>query len=155
MQGREGVGKHVIRNAPALGNPFALVECPVDAEVDSALAVFLFGFRERIKAARLERPHDAVGTLRHTIVLVRNERELNIVVTEKFSQDLKESAPKTGMAFDAVVAINRGYRSYTGIAPAPKDTSMDAAVAQAAHDTLSALFRSYLTLSVVICIEDP
>ena len=43
MQGREGVGKDVIRNAPALGNPFALVECPVDAEVDSALAVFLFG----------------------------------------------------------------------------------------------------------------
>ena len=44
--------------------------------------------------------------------------------------------------FDAVVAINGGYRSYTSIAPAPKDTSMDAAVAQAAHDTLSALFPS-------------
>src|SRR5215510_2082217 len=44
--------------------------------------------------------------------------------------------------FDAVVAINGGYRSYTGISPAPKDTSTDAAVAQAAHDTLSALFPS-------------
>jgi hypothetical protein len=44
--------------------------------------------------------------------------------------------------FDAVVAVNGGYRSYTGISPAPKDTSMDAAVAQAAHDTLSALFPS-------------
>jgi hypothetical protein len=44
--------------------------------------------------------------------------------------------------FDAVIAITGGYRSYTGISPAPKDTSMDAAVAQAAHDALSALFQS-------------
>jgi hypothetical protein len=44
--------------------------------------------------------------------------------------------------FDAVIAITGGYRSYTGISPAPRDTSMDAAVAQAAHDTLSALFPS-------------
>ena len=44
--------------------------------------------------------------------------------------------------FDAVIAITGGYRSYTGISPAPKDTSMNAAIAQAAHDTLSALFPS-------------
>ena len=44
--------------------------------------------------------------------------------------------------FDAVVAIFGGYRSYTGIPSAPRDTSMNAAVAQAAHDTLSALFPS-------------
>src|SRR5262249_196330 len=44
--------------------------------------------------------------------------------------------------FDAVNAIAGGYRSYTGIPPAPGDTSMDAAVAQAAHDTLCALFPS-------------
>jgi hypothetical protein len=44
--------------------------------------------------------------------------------------------------FDAVIAITGGYQSYTGIAPAPKETSMNAAIAQAAHDTLSALFPS-------------
>ena len=44
--------------------------------------------------------------------------------------------------FDAVIAITGGYRSYTGISPAPKDTSLNAAIAQAAHDTLSALFPS-------------
>ena len=44
--------------------------------------------------------------------------------------------------FDAVVAIAGGYHSYTGISPSPKDTSMNAAIAQAAHDTLSALFPS-------------
>lgn len=41
--------------------------------------------------------------------------------------------------FDAVNAIAGGYQSYTGIAPAP-GASMTAAIAQAAHDTLSALF---------------
>ena len=44
--------------------------------------------------------------------------------------------------FDAVVAIAGGYHSYTGISPSPKDTSMNAAIAQAAHDTLSGLFPS-------------
>ena len=44
--------------------------------------------------------------------------------------------------FDAVIAINGKYRSYTGISPAPKDTSLNAAIAQAAHDTLCALFPS-------------
>ena len=44
--------------------------------------------------------------------------------------------------FDAVNAIHGGYQSYTGLSRAPRDTSLDAAVAQAAHDTLSALFPS-------------
>jgi hypothetical protein len=41
--------------------------------------------------------------------------------------------------FDAVNAIAGGYQSYTGLAPAP-GASMTAAIAQAAHDTLAALF---------------
>ena len=44
--------------------------------------------------------------------------------------------------FDAVNAIDGGYESYTGLPPAAADTSMDAAIAQAAHDTLVALFPS-------------
>ena len=44
--------------------------------------------------------------------------------------------------FDAVNAIAGGYRSYTGLARAPDDASMDAAIAQAAHDTLVALYPS-------------
>ncbi len=42
--------------------------------------------------------------------------------------------------FDAVNAIVGRYRSYSGIDPAPQGTSMDAAIAQAAHDTLCAMF---------------
>jgi PAP2 superfamily protein len=45
--------------------------------------------------------------------------------------------------FDAVNALNRDYHSYTGIgAPQHGDFSMDAAIAQAAHDTLVALYPS-------------
>jgi hypothetical protein len=44
--------------------------------------------------------------------------------------------------FDAVNAIAGGYESYTGLSSARDDTSMDAAIAQAAHDTLVALFPS-------------
>jgi len=44
--------------------------------------------------------------------------------------------------FDAANAIDPKYQSYTDISPAPHGTSMDTAVAQAAHDTLAALFPS-------------
>ncbi len=44
--------------------------------------------------------------------------------------------------FDAVNAIAGGYQSYTGLPPAPAGTSMDAAIAEAAHDTLVALYPS-------------
>src|SRR6266545_1990978 len=44
--------------------------------------------------------------------------------------------------FEAVNAIAGGYQSYTGLPPVHVDTSMDAAIAQAAHDTLVALYPS-------------
>src|SRR6266852_3852739 len=44
--------------------------------------------------------------------------------------------------FDAVNAIAGGHKSYTGLPPASGDISMHAAVAQAAHDTLAALYPS-------------
>src|SRR5262245_46238316 len=44
--------------------------------------------------------------------------------------------------FDAVNAIVGGYHGYTDVVRAPKSTDMEAAVAQAAHDTLAALFPS-------------
>ncbi len=44
--------------------------------------------------------------------------------------------------FDAVNAIIGGYHSYSGIAPVHVACSIDAAVAQAAHDTLVELFPS-------------
>jgi hypothetical protein len=44
--------------------------------------------------------------------------------------------------FDAANAIAGGYKSYTDLAAASRDTSMDAAIAQAARDTLVHLYPS-------------
>jgi hypothetical protein len=44
--------------------------------------------------------------------------------------------------FDAMNAIEGDYHGYTGLPPARQDTSPRAAIAQAAHDTLVALFPS-------------
>ena len=44
--------------------------------------------------------------------------------------------------FDALNAIYGGYQGYTDIHPAPATASVQAAIAQAAHDTLAALFPS-------------
>ncbi|HLU48863.1 MAG TPA: phosphatase PAP2 family protein, partial [Planctomycetota bacterium] len=42
--------------------------------------------------------------------------------------------------FEVVNAIHGGFESYLGLEPVTSETSMEAAVAQAAHDTLAALF---------------
>jgi hypothetical protein len=47
--------------------------------------------------------------------------------------------------FDALNAINPRFESYTGIPNAPQNTSPKAAIAQAAHDTLVALFPAQTT----------
>src|SRR2546421_2530641 len=44
--------------------------------------------------------------------------------------------------FDSVNAVLGGYQSYSGIQPVKPPVSLDAAVAQAAHDTLAALYPS-------------
>ena len=49
----ERVAEDVSGDAPALGDALGLVERPVDAEVDAALAVLLLRLRERCEAARL------------------------------------------------------------------------------------------------------
>src|SRR5207249_2429412 len=49
--------------------------------------------------------------------------------------------------FDAVNAVLGGYQSYTGIQPAKPPVSLDAAVAQAAHDTLVPLYPSQASAS--------
>jgi hypothetical protein len=46
--------------------------------------------------------------------------------------------------FEAVNAIAGGYQSYIDLTPAPPGTSMDAAIAQAAHETLVALYPSQM-----------
>jgi hypothetical protein len=68
--------------------------------------------------------------------------------TRKFGEQLGPTRASRAMAivhiamFDAVNAIFGGYESYTRLPRAPFDVSLTTAVAQAAHDTLVALFPS-------------
>jgi hypothetical protein len=56
--------------------------------------------------------------------------------------------------FDAANAIVPRYWSYTGLRPAPPLTKMSAAIAQAAHDTLAALFPSQAAAFRSLLAED-
>ncbi|MGH8242197.1 MAG: vanadium-dependent haloperoxidase [Steroidobacteraceae bacterium] len=56
--------------------------------------------------------------------------------------------------FDAVNAIVGGYQSYTGIRHGPRSASVDAAIAQAAHDTLIAVFPSQRERFDALLAED-
>jgi membrane-associated phospholipid phosphatase len=82
---------------------------------------------------------DASG-LDHTPVAPRENRA--------FGEQLGPGRSSRAMAivqiavFDAMNAVVRGHRSYTGLPPAPRSASVDAAIAQAARDTLVVLFPS-------------
>jgi hypothetical protein len=56
--------------------------------------------------------------------------------------------------FDAVNATVGGFHGYTGLAPARGDVSLRAAIAQAAHDTLAALFPSQAPSFDVELVDD-
>ncbi len=56
--------------------------------------------------------------------------------------------------FDAVNAISGGHESYTALPRATRPASIDAAVAQAAHDTLAALFPSQAASLADLLAED-
>src|SRR5216684_5578836 len=68
--------------------------------------------------------------------------------TRVFGEQLGPGRSSRAMAivhiaiFDAVNAIVQRYQSYTGVQPPRGPVSLDAAVAQAAHDTLAALYPS-------------
>jgi hypothetical protein len=56
--------------------------------------------------------------------------------------------------FDAMNAVVGGYHGYTGLRPAPDDTSIEATIAVAAHDTLIALFPSQKDDLDALLVED-
>jgi len=97
-QRHEGVIENVVRDASTLRDSLRLVERPVDAEIDAALAVLLFGLRQRPEAARHERPHVALVVDRHPVELVRDEREGDAIGPVEASQDLKQRASEAGVA---------------------------------------------------------
>jgi hypothetical protein len=92
------VVKDVIGDAPALGDALGLVEAPVDAEVDAALAVFLLSLRERVEGAQDERAHRAVVGAGDAVVFIRDEGETDTIGAVKTPQRLEERAAKARVA---------------------------------------------------------
>ena len=99
------------------------------------------------------RQHEGVDSVRHWNEIAVNASGLDhtpVAAGEKrvFGEQYGPTRASRAMAivhiamFDSVIAIKGGYKSYTGILPAAKDASVNAAIATAAHDTLSALFPS-------------
>lgn len=102
---------------------------------------------------RLPRGADQTQRLRHwnEIALDANALDHTPVPADEsriFGEQLGPTRTSRALAivhiaiFDAVNAITADHQSYTGIAAAPRNASIDAAIAQAAHDTLIALFPS-------------
>ena len=110
------------------------------------------------RADRGKSPHDStpMGMMRHWNEIAVNASGLDhtpVASGEQrvFGEQLGPARASRAMAivhiavFDAVNAIAKRYRSYTGLPAAPPETSMEAAIAQASHDTLSVLFPSQKT----------
>ncbi len=96
---------------------------------------------------------DAAGRLAHWNEVAINASGLDHTPVETgdprvFGEQFGPTRASRAMAivhiavFDAVNAIDGRYDSYTGITSPRGRVSMDAAIAQAAHDTLAALFPS-------------
>lgn len=98
MLRHEHIIEHVVPHPPAQDDRLRLVERPVDAEVDSALAVLFFSLGERREAAREEWPHVAIVAPRDSVKLVRDEGEGDVVGPVESAQGLKESGAESSVA---------------------------------------------------------
>ena len=98
-------------------------------------------------------PFDAGGTLRYWNQVAINASGLDHTPvaageTRVFGEQFGPGRSSRAMAivhiaiFDAVNAIAGGYTSYSNVAHVTPDVAMNAAIAQAAHDTLAALYPS-------------
>jgi hypothetical protein len=115
-----------------------------------------FGARPRssdLRRLRRRRGAGALDHLRHWNEVALDASGLDHTPTTPgehrvFGEQLGPGRASRAMAivhtavFDAMNAIVGGYRSYTGLPSAPDGTSIEAAIALAAHDTLIALFPS-------------
>jgi vanadium-dependent haloperoxidase-like protein len=106
-----------------------------------------------IRVRPLRRYGEAAETLRYWNQIAVNASGLDHTPlqpgeTRRFGEQLGPGRSARAMAivhiaiFDALNSILGGYRSYTGVRSAPRTASLDAAIAQAAHDTLVAMFPS-------------
>src|SRR5437016_5102636 len=96
--GCKGVLENVVSHPSPQRNCFHLVENPVDAKIDSALAVFFLGLRQVGEAARLIRAHGAIVVARLAVKFVGDKGKRDLIRPVETAHGLKKRASKSGMA---------------------------------------------------------
>ena len=94
----EGVVEDVIRDVAALSDALRFIEWPMDAEINSALAVFFFGLRERRKIARHVRAHIAAVVFCHTVEFIGDKHEWEAISAVESTEGLEKGTAEAGMA---------------------------------------------------------
>src|SRR5437879_6065140 len=88
-QGHEHVVEDIVADAPAQRDAFRFVEPPVDAQIDSALAVLIFSLGKRRETAREQRAKVSAAVAGDSIKLIRHEGEGDIIPPIKSAQCLE------------------------------------------------------------------
>lgn len=120
-----------------------------------------------IKSTQLRHPapHDTLGMLVHWNHVAIDSSGLDhtpVALGDPriFGEQLGPARSSRAIAivhvaiFEAINAIKGGYESYVGVPRANPSASVDAAIAQAAHDTLNALFPSQSAACTAILVDD-
>src|SRR6266567_4686939 len=89
--------EHMVAHAAALGDTFALVEGPVNAEIDPALAILFLGFRQRRELPRHQRSHVSLAVERHAVEFVGDKPESNVVTEVEAAQNLEQRAAESSV----------------------------------------------------------
>src|SRR3989442_13012949 len=105
----------------------------------------LYDATSQFPGAPSHRPRPSLDSVRHwNEIAIDASGIAHSLVREQFGPT-RASRPMAIVhvaVFEAVNAIAGGSRGYAGLSPAPANSSMDAAIALAAPDTLGARFRS-------------
>jgi hypothetical protein len=146
------------------------ISVPAWPQSSSARATKVWGPRYKASAttpssARHASPQGSLGRLVHWNEVAINSSGLDhtpVPVGDPriFGEQLGPARAARAIAivhvaiFEAINAIRGGYQSYVGISRVNPSASVDAAIAQAAHDTLNSLFPSQASACTALLVED-
>jgi hypothetical protein len=153
------------RRSLSLAALVALLASPISANADSFRTTYGLKFGPSDYASRAQGPMQGLDVLHRWNQIAVDASGLDHTPVPPgdpriFGEQLGPARASRAMAivhiaiFDAVNAIAGGYHSYTGITARGGAASLDAAVCQAAHDTLCALFPSQKSTFDVYLAQD-
>src|SRR5256714_11851188 len=87
----------MVGHAAALGDTFAFVESPMNAEIDPALAILFLGLRQRSKLPRHQWSHVSLSVERHAVEFVGDKGEGNVVAEVEAAQNLEQRAAESSV----------------------------------------------------------